>query len=272
LSGAAAAAVFGAACHLPFEGRGELRANMVALQHEVEGLRDTVARLDRRESVLPLDEVAVVVDDTLIRDIIAAQLPIDADIDRYHVRLVQADVIFQESQVVRLRGALFVRDTPSLAADISAVGALEKIVIDNESAMLTARIVVDHVGIDRVAGLESILSEDALDELARSLRVEIADRVPVIQIPIKVQQTLHLPSVQAGPIRLEAASLSLQASVSRVVAGRGRLWIGIRINPGEFVKTAPAARAERSEGARLRGDDDPAGGTATSPVPPGGLR
>jgi hypothetical protein len=272
LTGAAAAMVWVAACHRPFEGRGELRAQSVALQREVEGLRDTVARLERNETVLPLDEVAVVVDATLIRDLIAAQLPFDADVDRYHVRLVEADVIFEESEVVRLRGVLFIRDNPALAAEVTAVGVLEKIMIDDASSTLTARIAVDHIGFDKVAGLESILSEGALDELARSVRVRIADQLPAIQIPIKVQHTIELPAVELGPIRLEAASLPLQVSVSRVVAGRGRLWIAIRITPGEFVHGRPASPAARPDGARLRGDGVPGGSPAASPVKPGGRR
>jgi hypothetical protein len=272
LAGTAAASVWGMACRGPFEGRAELRAHKVALQREVEGLRDTVARLERNETLLPPNDVVVAVDDTLIRDIIAAQLPFDADVDRYHIRLVGVDVIFQESQVVRLRGALFVRDNPVLAAEVSAVGVLEKIVIDDSSSTLTGRIALDHIGIDKLAGLESMLNEAALDELARSARVQVAGQLPVIQIPIKMQRTIDLPSVKLGPIRLTAASLPLQASVSHVVAGRGRLWIAIRITPGEVVETGPAGSAPRPHDARPRRDGVRAEGSGTGPVELGGPR
>jgi hypothetical protein len=253
LAGTAAASVWGMACRGPFEGRAELRAQKVALEREVEGLRTTVARLERHETLLPPNDVVVAVADTLIRDVIAAQLPFDADVEQYKVHLVKVDVIVEASQVVRLRGSLFVRDNPALAADVSAVGVLEKIVIDGASSTLTARIALDHIGIDKVSGLESILNEAALDELARLARDQIANQLPVIQIPVKVQQTIEFPYAEVGPFRLAAASLPLQASVSQVVAGRGRIWIAIRIIPGEFVKAAPVARA-------------------TSPVKPGRLR
>jgi hypothetical protein len=238
-----ATALTAAACDNPYAGRGELHARKVALQRQVEGLRDTVARLERNESVLPPDDVAVAVDDTVIRDIIAAQLPFDEDIDRYHIRLTSAEVTFQESQVVRLRGSIYRRDRPDLTAEVTVAGALDKIRIDEITSTLKARIAVDHIGIQKAAGLESVLSESALDELAQAVRLQIADRLPVIQIPVKVQRTIDLPAVELGPVRIDAASLPLQASVSRVIGGAGHLWIAIRVTPGEFLKSVPRSPA-----------------------------
>jgi hypothetical protein len=272
LAAGAASMGWAAACQRPFEGRGELRAQRVALQREVDGLRETVARLERNETVLPLDEVAVVVADTLIHDVIAAQLPFDVDVGRYHVRLVEADVIFEESEVVRLRGVLFARDNPSLSAEVTAVGVLEKIQIDDTSSTLTARIAVEHIGIEKLAGLESILTEGALDELARSARVRIADQLPAIGIPIKVQHTIELPAIKLGPIRLGAASMPLQASVSKVVAGRGRLWVAIRVSPSEFGQSNTTAGGSPAAGVGPRSGGVPAGSSTTGPASSGERR
>jgi hypothetical protein len=231
-----ALAYAGAACDNRFEGAGELRAAKASLQREVEGLRETVTRLERHETMLPLEDVAIAVEGALIRDIIDAQLPFDADIDIYHLRLSRADVTFQDSPILHLGGSLYLRANPSLSADVTAVGAFQEVVIDKASSMLSASIVVDYIAIERLAGLESVLSGALLDELARTVRIQIADQLPTIQIPVKVQQTIELPRMVAGPIRLDAASLPLRVSVSRVVAGRGQLWIAVQIKPGDFAK------------------------------------
>jgi hypothetical protein len=231
------------ACDSKFKGGGELRAQRVVLQREVDGLREVVARLERGEPVLPLDDVAISIDEAFVRDLIAAQLPFEADVDRFHLSLTKAEVLFRGSPVVRLRGALHLRERPGLEAAVDVLGALEAIEVDPASSTLKARIAVDHLGIERAAGIESILSGSTLDEVARLVRLEIKDNLPPIQIPVKVQQSIDLPAVTQGPVRIDGARMPLQAAVSQVVAGQGRLWIAVHFQPGDLVKTAVAPEA-----------------------------
>jgi len=87
-----------------------------------------------------------------------------------------------------------------------------------------------------------VLSRSALDEVAREIRLSAAGKVPPIRIPVRIQQTVDIPKLTLGPIQLDAASLSLKASVSQVLTGTDRLWISIHFEPGDFVKTpAPPA-------------------------------
>jgi len=113
------------ACDSKFKGGGDLRAQKVVLKREVDGLREAVARLEKGEPILPIDDVAIAIDDTLVRDLIAAQLPFEMDVDRFHVSLTEAEAQFRGSPVVRLRGALNVKKRPSLAAAVNVIGALE---------------------------------------------------------------------------------------------------------------------------------------------------
>ena len=63
--------------------------------------------------MLPLDDVAISIDDTLLRDLVAAQLPFEMDVDRFHLSLTEAEAQFRGSPVVRLRGALNSRRGPT---------------------------------------------------------------------------------------------------------------------------------------------------------------
>jgi hypothetical protein len=111
---------------------------------------------------------------------------------------------------------------------------------------MAAKIVVDHIGIEKAAGIEGIFSGSTLDEVARMIRLQLADKLPPIQIPVKVQQSIELPAVTNGPVRIHGASMPIAAHVSRVFAGQGRLWVAIHFQPGEMVKTADAPEAQDS--------------------------
>jgi hypothetical protein len=238
------------------------------LQREVDGIREVVGRLERGEAMLPLDDVAIAIDDAFVRDIIGAQLPFEADVDRFHLTLKEAEVHFRGSPVVRLRGVLNLRERPGVEAAVTVIGALEDIVVDAGSSTLRARVAVDHIGIEKAAGIESILSGATLDEVARMVRLQVKDQLPPIQIPVKVQQSIDLPAVTRGPVRIDGARMPLQVAVSRVVAGQGRLWIAVHFQPGDLVKTkdAPEAADTSADEAEVSLDSDDeagAGGPAT---------
>jgi hypothetical protein len=165
---------------------------------------------------------------------------------------------------VRLRGSLNLRERPGVEAAVTVIGALEDIRVDGGSSTLRAKVAVDHIGIEKAAGIESILSGATLDELARMVRLQIRDQLPPIQIPVKVQQSIDLPAVTRGPVRIDGARMPLQVAVSQVVAGQGRLWIAVHFQPGDLVKTkdAPEAADTSAEeaGVSLGGDDETGAG------------
>jgi hypothetical protein len=90
----------------------------VVLQREVEGYREAAARLERGEPVLPKEDVAIAISDALVRDLIGAQLPFEADVDKFHISLRTAEVKFRGSPVVELSGALNLKNRPK---DISFI-------------------------------------------------------------------------------------------------------------------------------------------------------
>ena len=253
-------ALMAASCGSRYEGGGDLRAERVVLEREVEGLRLVVERLERGEPWLPVDDIAIAVEDTLVRDLIAAQLPLDLDINRFHLRLSDADVQFRGSPVVRLSGRLQVRDQPSLSADVTLLGALEDVRVNQAEATLTARMSADHLAIGEAAGLSQLLSGATLDEVARTVRLEIGNQLPTIQIPVKVQQQIDFAPVTDGPVRIGGARLPLEVAVSQVSAARGRLWVSVSVRPGEFIKLAeaPAVADGSAAAAGVTLDDEPA--------------
>jgi hypothetical protein len=224
-------------------GAGDLRAQRVVLEREVEGLRAVVQRLERGQPLLPADDIAVAIDEAFVRDLVLAQLPFDADVDRFHVHLASVDVQFRGSPTLQLHGRIQVRDRPDVTAAISLFGALDDLRIDRERTMLHATLAADHLTITEATGLAQYLSGETLDELARRVRIETGRQLPAVRFPVAVQQAIDLPAVSEGVVRLAAARLPLAASISQVVAARGRLWISVHVAPGAF--GAPAAQGAR---------------------------
>ena len=127
---------------------------------------------------------------------------------------------------------------------------------------------MDHLGIERAAGIEQLLSGSTMDEVARLVRLQLKDRLPPIQIPVKVQQSIDLPAVTTGPVRIDGASMPLQVAVSQVLAGQGLLWIAVHFQPGDLVKTADAPEVGDASaddaGVSLGADDDAGKGKPTA--------
>jgi len=219
---------------------GELHAQKVVLQREVEGLRGLADRLERGESVLPPDDVVIVVEDGLVRDLLTANLPFETTVDKYKIRLLRADVTFRGSPLITLEGSVTPQEGVAVQGDVRVLGALERIRVDPASGLLSASVAVDHVDIERLAGFESFLPGGSLDELARSVRLQLKDRIPDLAIPVKVEPSIDFPALTAGPVQMEGATLPLEIGVSEVFAGQGRLWVAIAIKPGPVTKTAAA--------------------------------
>jgi hypothetical protein len=228
-----AACVAVGGCARPLEGTNELRVRRASLQREVAGLRESVARLERGESFLPKEDVLIAVEQSLIRDLIDAQLPYDTDFDQYHLHLDRVEVAFQESHVVRLRGVVHLLDSPRLSAEVRVVGGLDRFVMAADSAVLETRVTVDYVTIEKLAGLETAVRGAALEQLEETVRLRLVNVLPAFQIPVDVQRLVDVPAVRAGVIRFSPVSLPLQVTVSSVMPGQGRLWIAIHIEPGE---------------------------------------
>jgi len=221
-------------CDRAHDGGSDLRAQRVLLEREVEGLRTVVLRLERGEPVLPPDDIIVAIEEGLARDLIVAQLPFDADVDRFHVQLTGADLQFRGSPTLQLRGRLQVRDRPDLAASVTLFGALVNVRVDRASSTLLATVAADHLVISEVTGAAQFLSGATLEDVARLVRLELSPRLPTLRIPVKVQEAIEFPAVTDGPVRIDGARMPLEVAVSQVLAARGRLLASVKVTPGAF--------------------------------------
>lgn len=237
-----------AACSGGGREEADLHARLSVLEREVEGLREVAARLESGGTALPEEDVIVALEESIVKDLIEAQLPFGTEVDEYHVWLEHAEVRFRGSPGITLLGGIALRDRPKLSGEVRVIGALENITVDPETGVLRASIAIDHLDLVDVAGIEGFLGGGMLNTLAQTVRHQLDGQLPGITIPVKVEQEIELPSVTDGPVRIQGATLPLEVGVSQVLAGQGRLWVAVHVEAGEFVKTgapppgpAPAA-------------------------------
>lgn len=227
------------ACADPYAGAGHLRAEQVLLERELEGLRDSAARLARGESLFPESDIVVSVHESLVQGVISAGLPQEFSAAPYRVTLTEAEVGFDGAPTVRLKGTITRDGLVTLDAVVSVIGSLSEIQIDSARSTLRARISADHLEIERAAGIETLLSGSTLDDVARLVRMEVATQLPSIDIPVRVQEDIDIPAVTDGPVRVRGARLPVRVAVSRVFAANSSVWIGLHVEVGRMEKTTP---------------------------------
>jgi len=232
-------------------GEGELHARLAAREREAEGLRASLARAERGEPILPEDAVVVSVSETVIKEFLDAQLPFELEAGSFKVALQQGEAVFKGSPAVNLTGTIAPAGHPDLVGEVRAQGALEDIKVDPASGTLRATVAIDHVDLVRMAGLEKFIGGGSLDELSRTIRRQLEGHVPAVQIPVKIEQGIELPSVTDGPVLIQGARMPLEVAVADVFAGGGLLWVAVKVVPGELVKTAtPPAEGESKAAAK----------------------
>lgn len=241
---AAAAVLLAVAACRRDKGEGELHARLSALERETDGLRASVQKLERGEPILPPDAVAIGISQSVVKDFLTAQLPFEADADKFRVKLTQGEATFLGSPAVNLTGSIWPAERPNLVGEVRVQGALEGIQVDPEKGTLRATLALDHVDLVQMGGLENYLPAGSLNELARRIRKALEDRIPPFQIPVTIEQGVDLPSVTDGPVRIQGAHMPLEVGVVDVFTGRGNLWIAVKVVPGELTRTTDKTPAK----------------------------
>lgn len=227
------------------DGGGSLHAQQVSLEREVEGLRERIGKSEGGGSILRDDAVVSAISESVVREFLTAQLPFDLEVQAYQISLKQADVAFAGTPSVTLTGTIVHNDYPALVGEVRMLGALEDVRVDPASGTLQASVAVDHIDLLQMAGFEKYLHGETVDELARTVRLQLGGKIPTVQIPVKIEQQIDLPEVTDGPVRLQGATMPLKVAVADVFASGGVLWVAIEVVPGEMVKRAPAAAPKR---------------------------
>jgi hypothetical protein len=210
-------------------------AEQAVLERQRLGLERLVAAA-RAGSLVPFASVLAVVDERVVAQAIAASLPFERVLgERYRIRVTRAEVHFEDGfGLVRLDGEASFADQSAASghADLTVYGGLDVIELDPESGVLRGGVHVIAVDARRVDvyGVRTSLGEDIVEALGREKLETFGALVSRIEIPVKLQRSVTLPAVGPGDVRIDAATIPLQAAVTDMTAFGGKLWVSVNVS------------------------------------------
>lgn len=222
------------------------RAEEARLALQIRGLQELVEAAERGDLLRP-GQVLIAVGESVLQDLLAASLPQEREVaGRFRVRLEKVSVQFRASRsLVELRGRVSAKALPGTFADLRLVGGLHRVEIHPGSGLLTGELMLDEFEVVRAAasGSQSDALETLIEELGRERVETFAELLPPFEIPIKVEQDLHIAGFGDGPISVAGGRLPLRLSVVRLMPLAGRLWVVLDAASGPWT-------AERLEDGR----------------------
>jgi hypothetical protein len=184
------------------------------------------------------ERVLFLVEQGLVQGLLGTLAPREHLVDdTYRVRIDAATVSFEDGlALVRLDGRASLKGADEdVFADVSVFGDLEVLREQRNADVLRARINVIAVDARRVdVVVPSREAERLVERFGESRVAAFAAVASDVEIPVRHEHVIELPEVASGPVRLQAAQLSVGLSVLGVKAFKGRLWItmGARFEGG----------------------------------------
>jgi hypothetical protein len=193
-----------------------------------------------QKSLLDFGGILVVVDQTLVQDLLRSAMPLEGDVGGgFHVRVDSAETSFADGlAIVRLDGQASVAGQTA-SADVSVYGAIDVVELDATSGVMKCRVTVS--GVD-AAHADVLGVHQPVRRLTEALtQGGLALLLGSIEVPVRIENRLSIPAVHAHRLRIESEDLPLQVGVEDVKAFGGKLWVRIAATIGP----SPAAEQRR---------------------------
>lgn len=189
-------------------------------------------------TLLDFKGMLIVVDEVLVRDLLRAVTPIEADVGSgFHVRIDSADAAFGDGvALVRMTGTASVGGT-SVGSQVTVFGAIDVVHLDPISGIL--RCGVSILGVE-AQDATTLGHNDPVGRLTEALaHGGLLLLLGSLEIPVSVENRLSIPAVESKRLQIAAEDLPLTIAVQQVKVFGGRLWV--------FVDAALAPRPTKPE-------------------------
>ncbi len=237
-----------AACSCAFLRAGAapgVSAEEALLARRIDGLKKLVARGAAGSPLVDLRQAMVVVHQDVVRDLLVAAMPFEQTIaDRYRVRVESAAAEFADGfALVRLAGRAELVGSPA-SADVVVLGGLEVLGLDRSGLLrCQVRIFAVDASDANVAGLDRPVRR-LIDRFGREA---LGSLISVVDIPVKVEDQVTIPGVDAPRVRIPPAEVHVQASVVDVQVFGDRLWVGLAAGIGDAAPEPQPSATPKAE-------------------------
>lgn len=175
-------------------------------------------------TLLDFKGVLIVVDEVLVRDLLHAVTPVEADVGNgFHVKIESADAAFGDGvALVRLTGTASVGGA-SVGSPVAVFGSIDVVELDPTSGVLQCRVSILGVEAQNATALGH---NDPVGRLTEALtRGGLALLLGALEIPVSIENRMAIPAVESKRLRIEAENLPLTIAVQQIKVFGGRLWV-----------------------------------------------
>lgn len=193
-----------------------------------------------RGTLLDFKGILVVVDQTLVQDMLSAATPMVAEIGGgFHVRVDTVEAAFGDGvALVELTGTATVGDEP-VGAQVTVLGSIDAVTIDAASGVLRCNVSILAVEAENA---EALGRNDPVGRLTEALAEGgLSALLGPLEIPVRLENALAIPAVDSKRLQIAAETLPLTVSARRIKVFGGRLWVFVDAG---LSGPAPAVLAE----------------------------
>lgn len=223
-------------------GRERLLEETARLRRDTHALEQALAAADAGTFLGP-DDVVVGVSENAVADLFRATLPIEESIpgpltgSAVTLRVDRVSVVFDGGLgTVSVDGQAWFTNLKSVAAEAHLSGGFADAKIDPLRHVLRAKVSIDTLEARPMPGglLAKVLRGALLQRLNARGREVITQALPELSVPVKVDQQLQIPPLNADPVHVEGGRLPVAVALTRVFASHGRLWLALRPQLGAW--------------------------------------
>ncbi len=209
-------------------------------EQQIAGLEKLITEAERGGGIRK-DRLAVGIDETVVRELVNATLPVDVRIgDELTVQLQKADAYFRFTQAaVLLEGRASSVRFPGVFVALQLMGRLDDVKLTEGRFAAKVRLV--HAQIQGVT--LGTIAKDLVDVVLKKHLGEIEAAIPAFEVPVRLEQAIKIDGLGKGPVSVQPGMLPLEISVARVLPGNRRLWVMIDLKVGQWRPQAASVPA-----------------------------
>lgn len=177
-----------------------------------------------RGTLLDFKGMLVVVDQTLVQDLLRAVTPLEADVGGgFRVRVESADAAFGDGvALVNLKGTAMAGGS-SVGSPVTVFGAIDVVRLDPASGVLQCGVSIVSV---EAQDAKALGRNDPVGRLTEALtKGGLALVLGPLEIPITLENRVSIPPLKSKHLNIAGEDLPLTLSVQQVKVFEGRLWI-----------------------------------------------
>ena len=191
--------------------------------------------------LLDFKGMLIVVDQSLVQDLLRAVTPMDADVGSgFHVRVDSVDAVFGDGvALIQLSGAASVNSS-QIGVPVTVLGAIDQVVIDKASGVLRCGISI--LGVE-ARDAKALGRNDPIGRLSEALAEGgISLLLGPLEIPVRIEDRLEIPAVTSKRLQIARDDLPLIVNAQRLKVFNRKLWIFVDAD------VAPARKTKEVQG------------------------